>query len=251
MRHGIAVVLVFMLVSSAAWADTIVTFNFEGEAAGPLAQGTTFTDATTGLRISISRLTTFPVLQEAPFSLFDLTPFGVPFGMSLSPFDNPALAIPFVISIDTSGLLGLFAGQIVNQISWTMGDFVPSDLDRITVFTMAGGIPFSATIGIPFNMSLGFFGTATGSAQRTEPGGITELRLLGGSEPRFPNSLYYGGFSFTLSSVAAGSDLPESSAGGDPPTDDTDGAGAPPVPEPAGLAVLGLAVALLARRRRG
>lgn len=251
MLRGLAVLLAIASASSLSRADMVVTFDFEDQAAGPLAQGTTLTDAGTGLKISISRLVTFPALETAPFSFFNLSPFGVAsFGMSLSPFNDPMAAIPFVINIDTSGLFGPATGMIVNRISWIMGDFIPSDLDIITVMTIAGGVPFSGTTGIPFDTSLGFFGFASYFAQRDD-GAISQVQILGGSNPGFPNSLYFGQFTLNLSSAFAGSNQPESSAGGDPPTDATNGAGgAPqPVPEPATLALVGAAAALLARRR--
>jgi hypothetical protein len=244
-----AVLVALASVCTLARADTTVTFDFENQSAGPAAQGTVLLDLTTGLKITIRRHIDFPGPADAPFSFFDLTPFGVAaFGMSLSPFNDPASPIPFVIDIDTSGLLPIYAGMIVNRIDWTMGDFIPSDQDALFVATLAGGVLQSATIGITFNFS-GNFGSATQFASRANAG-IDQLILRGGGAA-FPNSLYFGGFSFNLSQDFAGSDLPESSAGGDViPNDLSDPGGAPvPVPEPATLALVGAAAVLLARRR--
>lgn len=245
----VAIALTVAALTSWARADQIVTFDFETEELGPLSStGLVLTDATTGLTVTFLR-------PGAPLELVDLSPFGpAGFGSrTLSPFADTGPS-PLRIVIDTSGLLPAFADYGVRAISWQQGDFLPSDVDDMFLFTLtsAGSLSGFLPVG-PLTLEGAGFGMSAQSVERKNA--ITLFQTRSGSF-EFPNSVFYDNFVFTLSATIPGTtafsggvDVPISGLGGgvlNSQRSSAGDAGAAPVPEPSSVALLAFGIAFLA-----
>jgi len=227
MRIAVLIVALLVLTTGVHAQSVDVLFDFEELPPGPIDPPAVLTRG--GLTIRISRVAQ-PYLP--PMEAVDLSGFGAPFSYqtrALSPFLGSMWGTQLQVDIVSTP-----PGMGVEQISWEMGDFFPSDVDSYSTWSTTGtGEMLFHERGID---DLGFFppfGSSIGFVQRDAA--ITQLLLRGGS-PDFPNSLYYDNFVFTLTEVvpgtvqfAAGTDVPESDFGGDPFTSSFGGDGAAPV----------------------
>jgi hypothetical protein len=258
MRSVMVAGLVSLLLSSFAWAQSEVTFDFEDLPLGDIPpEGVVMARTLTGdplpgyvpgdpaneflpdhIAIRVSRPNSTARIDEIALVPGRPASWG---SRTLSPFADPLNTSKMVIEI-----LHVPVGQGVEIIEWEMGDFIPSDVDEYLFQTFVDPpvVPESIVGGglqPPVPPDVDFF-SYPGYVQRDHA--INKFEVIGGSTfplpefPPFPHSVYYDNFAFTISPVdptnafVAGTDVPASDFGGGLLSFGLDGDGGDPYHRP-------------------